>query len=237
MIVTNLFIPGEVKYMKYNLAQIKDGNGNSIDCGLVTNNSVEVNFRGKNNKLIVHPEAKIDTSIFHFDCDNATCVIGKNEFRGFIRLGLDALVEIGDGVTCTAKCYITAAEMSIVRIGEDCMIATSNEFRADDGHPIFDIETGKRVNLPTGITIGNHVWIGARATILGGSDIGDGSVVGYGSIVKGIFPNNCVIAGSPARMVKKNIAWERPHLTLSSPAYKPDSSSIKKSAYWNKTQE
>lgn len=223
--------------MKYILAEIKDSNGNSIECGLKSNDSVDVNFRGKNNKLIVHPEAKIDTSSFHFDCDNAICVIGKNEFCGFVRLGLEANVEIKEGVTCTSKCYITAAEKSFVIIGEDCMIATSNEFRADDGHPIFDVETGERVNLPTGITIGNHVWIGAKATILGGANIGDGSVVGYGSIVKGAFPNNCVIAGSPARIIKKNIAWERPHLTLTKPAYKPNSSSVVKSKYWNKTQE
>ncbi|MDU1953155.1 acyltransferase [Atlantibacter hermannii] len=223
--------------MRYTLAEIKDSDGNVIECGLQNNNSVEVYFRGKNNKLIVHPEAKIDTSSFHFDCDNAICIIGKNEFRGFVRLGLEAKVEIKDGVTCTSKCYITAAEMSVVLIGEDCMIATSNEFRADDGHPIFDVETGKRINLPTGITIGNHVWIGAKATILGGTDIGEGSVVGYGSIVKGVFPNNCVLAGAPARLIKKDIAWERPHLTLTKPAYKPDASSIVKSKYWNKTRE
>jgi acetyltransferase-like isoleucine patch superfamily enzyme len=71
--------------------------------------------------------------------------------------------------------------------------------------------------------------------ILGGSSIGDGSVVGLGSIVKGSFPNNCILAGSPAKTVRRDIAWERPHLTLNKPFYKPDASCVKKSDYWNKT--
>ena len=117
------------------------------------------------------------------------------------------------------------------------MIASGNQIRTDDAHPIFNIETGERINMPSSISIGNHVWIGIRAVILGGTTIGDGSVIGMGSIVKDQFPNNCILVGTPAKIVRRDVAWERPHLTLSKPFYKPDASFVKKSPYWNKTIE
>lgn len=54
------------------------------------------------------------------------------------------------------------------------MIATENELRADDGHPIFDVLTGMRINEAKDITAGNHMWIGKRAVLLRGATIGDG---------------------------------------------------------------
>jgi tetrahydrodipicolinate N-succinyltransferase len=109
--------------------------------------------------------------------------------------------------------------------------------RADDGHPIFDVRTGLRVNPSRSITIGDHVWLGRFATVLGGVSIGEGTVIGYGSVVTRNIPNNCVAAGSPARVVRRDIAWERPHLSLVRPYYKPDASTIKRSTYWNLTKE
>ncbi|WP_112197059.1 acyltransferase [Rahnella sp. NRRL B-41462] len=222
--------------MKYTLINFQDGRGNKIDCGKNPDPKVEVIFRGSNNTLIVHPEAKISTTSIHFDCDDGICIIGRNSFIGFIRIGNGCNVKINDGVTCTAKCYISTAEGSSVEIGDDCMFATGNEIRSDDGHPIFDVKTGLRINNPSSIKIGNHVWISAKATILGGTIIGDGSIVGLGSITKDVFPNNCIIVGVPAKVTKKDVAWERPHLTLSKPFIKKDSSSIKKSNYWNLTK-
>lgn len=46
-----------------------------------------------------------------------------------------------------------------------------------------------------------------------------------------------MIVGIPARIVRRNIAWERPHLSLTKPYYKPDASTVQKSASWNLTIE
>lgn len=59
---------------------------------------------------------------------------------------------------------------------------------------------GKRILAP--IVIGNNVFIGARSTILPGTIIGDNVVVGAGSIVKGTIPDNVVVAGNPAKVIK-----------------------------------
>ena len=54
------------------------------------------------------------------------------------------------------------------------------------------------------ITIGDDVWIGANVSILKGANIGNGCIIGTGSVViKGNYPDNSIIAGNPAKVVKE----------------------------------
>ncbi len=53
------------------------------------------------------------------------------------------------------------------------------------------------------VVIGNGVWVGANATILGGSVIGECSIVAAGSVVRGEFPRRSLIAGVPATVVRR----------------------------------
>lgn len=57
------------------------------------------------------------------------------------------------------------------------------------------------------IKIGDHVWIGQRAIVLKGVEIGNGSVIAAGSIVTKNVPEHCLVAGIPARIIKENIKW------------------------------
>lgn len=50
--------------------------------------------------------------------------------------------------------------------------------------------------------IGNDVWIGSNAVIMAGVEVGDGSVVGAGSIVTKDVPAYSIVAGNPARVIK-----------------------------------
>ena len=58
------------------------------------------------------------------------------------------------------------------------------------------------------ITIGDGSWIGTNVTILAGAYIGKNCVVAAGSVVKGKFPDYCVIGGVPARILKKYYSEE-----------------------------
>ena len=209
--------------------------------GPTLNNAINIEFTGSNNRLIVSSEARLGRFTVMFDCDNGVLEIGPNKsvapFTGFIRVGQDSHITIGANVSTTATVVISAVEGTRVSIGNDVMIASENEIRADDAHPIFDVNSGKRVNVSRDITIGNHVWLAKRAVVLGGSEIGDGSVIGFGAVLKGTVPNNCVAAGVPAKVVRRDIAWERPHLSRAKPYYKPDGDSVTKSPYWAKTDE
>lgn len=106
-------------------------------------------------------------------------------------------------------------------IGRDCMFSHGVELWAGDGHSIFDVVTGENINSVyekqpphrNVIVIGEHVWVSKGAFIMHGTNIGNGSIIGAKSVVKGQFPNNCVIAGNPAKLVKQNIAWSRDMVT------------------------
>lgn len=101
-------------------------------------------------------------------------------------------------------------------IGKDCMFSYGIDLWSGDGHAIFDVNTAERIN-DTGkslsykdiLVIGEHVWVGKNAFIMNGTNIGNGSIVGACSFVKGIFPNNCSIGGNPAKQINKDIAWSR----------------------------
>lgn len=54
-----------------------------------------------------------------------------------------------------------------------------------------------------GISIGENCWIGAKVTILDGSVIGKGCVIAAGAVVSGIFPDNTVVGGVPAKILKE----------------------------------
>lgn len=222
------------------LSEYADAHGNRVHFDGPEDIAAKIIFRGKNNTLFVHKNARIGHLEVHFDCNNANCSImgtapGIGLLRCFIRLGEDGKVTIGENMTNTANTFISAAEGVSVTIGNDCMFATGVSIRADDAHPIFDVISGERINPAKNISIGNHVWLAQNVTILGGTIIGDGSVIGAGGIVKSSIPNNCIAAGTPAKLIRTNVAWERPHLTLSKPYYKKHADSVKKSAYWNET--
>ncbi|MCM1144079.1 MAG: hypothetical protein NC318_09575 [Blautia sp.] len=90
---------------------------------------------------------------------------------------------------------------------------------AHDGHMIYDLDTGACTNNTAGerkdsIVIGDHVWVGGEAAILPHSFIGTGSICAYRAVIKGTFPNNCIIGGIPARILKKNVAWMRDNICL-----------------------
>lgn len=214
--------------------------GNQIISDVVFDKNISVIFRGRGNKLVIAQGAKIGKMSASFDGDNGLLEIGNNTSVGAslwaIRVGQDSTVSIGNNVSTTGPCVISAVEGTSVVVGDDVMIASGIQLRADDGHGIYDVSSLKRVNLSESIIIKNHVWLAFEAVVLAGVTIGEGSVIGFRSLVTKDVPNNSIAAGVPARVVRKNIAWERPHLSLSTPAFRPDATGIDRTEiYWNQT--
>jgi len=61
--------------------------------------------------------------------------------------------------------------------------------------------TGRETEYPV---IGDDVWIGPHAIIIGGVRIGDGAIVGAGSIVTKDVPAHCIVVGNPARVLRSD---------------------------------
>lgn len=94
-----------------------------------------------------------------------------------------------------------------ITFGEHDLISWDTLFMDSDSHTIIGT-TGKK-NFDKSIVLGNHVWIGAKSTILKGSFIANDVVVAAGSVVSGQYNRESyVIGGNPAKILKGGIAWD-----------------------------
>ncbi len=97
-------------------------------------------------------------------------------------------------------CYFQAASDACIKIGRGTFIA-ANVGIITANHDLQNLEkhmSGKDV------TIGEKCWIGMNSVILPGVTLGEGTVVGAGSIVTKSFPEgHCVIAGNPAKLIRE----------------------------------
>lgn len=114
---------------------------------------------------------------FYTDC-GINIKIGKNVFiNACCRFQDQGGIEIGDGSL----------------IGHNVTIATLNH----------DFSPKKRQNInPKHVKIGKNVWIGSDCTILPGVEIGDGAIIGAGSVVTKSIPTNTIAVGNPAKVIK-----------------------------------
>ncbi|WP_194191048.1 DapH/DapD/GlmU-related protein [Clostridium chrysemydis] len=125
------------------------------------------------------------------------------------------------GENCKIGDYVHIAAGENVIIGDNCLMA-SKIYISDINHGDYSgefeyssptIPPDSRSLYTKPVKIGNNVWIGENACVLPGVMIGDGCIVGANSIVNKNIPNNSIVAGSPAEIIKKyNFElkkWER----------------------------
>lgn len=79
-----------------------------------------------------------------------------------------------------------------------------------------------------GVNIGHNVWIGLHAIILPGVEIGDGAVVGAGSVVTKPVKPFTIVAGNPARVIRKRFSEETIKKLLADPWWHWDNEKIKR---------
>ena len=145
------------------------------------------------------------------------CHFGKNCKIAFYGKGI---LNIGSRAIIGNNTNITVAEGNIITIGDDFLCSYNVDIYSGDGHAIFDLTTGERLNTPdiknekNRICIGDHVWAGMKSVVLNRAEIGDSCIIGAGAVVKGEFKNNCIIAGNPAKVIRENITWERDNLSM-----------------------
>lgn len=121
-----------------------------------------------------------------------------------------AVIRIGDnvgisGATIYARKGITIGENTC--IGGNCKIL-DNDFHPIDAEQRLKVlqqeHPGESDLIPAKeISIGKNCFIGCNSIILKGTVLGDGCVVGAGAVVSGKFEGNTVIAGNPAKVIRK----------------------------------
>jgi maltose O-acetyltransferase len=106
---------------------------------------------------------------------------------------------VGDNFYANFGCVIL--DCAEVKFGNNCFIGPQVGIYTAS-HPINPIERNSGLEFAKPIVIGDNCWIGGHATINPGVTLGDNVVVASGAVVTKSFPNNVVIGGNPARVLK-----------------------------------
>lgn len=111
-------------------------------------------------------------------------------------------VLLGNNTSFDDGLYIGAA--GIVEIGSDVIGGRDIKFHAQN-HNFNDFDRLIRLQgvNSVGIKVGNNCWIGSNVVFLDGADVGNGCVVASGAVVTKKFPDNSVIGGVPAHIIRR----------------------------------
>lgn len=187
-----------------------------LDKNRIKNLRIEISDGARNNTIRIHKSAIFGPSKILVRGTNCFIQIGRISCwsnKNGITITTDrngSFLTIADDTSFTGQALFFLDEYSHVEIGQDCMISSPITFNASDNHTITIKDTNTVINTPRGIFIGNHCWIGRNVMIAKNLRIGDGSIIGMSTVAAGNFTeSNIIIAGNPARIIKRNIHWDR----------------------------
>lgn len=133
---------------------------------------------------LLHPDSKVPAILPPFRVDYGYNIIaGENVFLNFDCIILDCgLVKLGDNFMAAPGVHIYSATHPL-----------DPKHRQDDDN---------YYEMTKPVVIGKNCWVGGKAVILPGVTIGDNVVVGAGSVVTKDIPNNVVVGGNPAKIIR-----------------------------------
>lgn len=116
-------------------------------------------------------------------------------------------IEIGSNVFINARSHITSSSSIFlgddVLIGSDVLISDNNHGKSDSYQELMIPPRQRKLSSKGVVVIEKNVWIGDKVIVLGNVKIGQGSVIGAGSVVTKDIPSFSVAVGNPARVIKK----------------------------------
>ena len=167
---------------------------------------------GKGNQVAYCPEGlkiyiwgdgnvvEIDPSVRSFQ--------GRIEIGGAQSPANHCTVKIGADSSAGGVLISLREDNSTITIGKNCMFSWDIHIWNTDFHAIYSEETKQCLNIGKDITIGDHVWLGVSVNVLKNTAIAANSIVGAGAVVSKKFTEpNVIIAGIPAKIVKRGINW------------------------------
>ena len=106
---------------------------------------------------------------------------------------------VGENFYANFNC--TFLDVSTIEIGDNCMFAPNVQLYTAT-RPLHPVKRNSGLEYAKPIKIGDNVWLGGGVIVTPGVTLGNNVVVGAGSVVTKSFPDNVVIAGNPARIIK-----------------------------------
>lgn len=141
-----------------------------------------------------------------FECGD-NCSIGCHthiSLTGSLKF-LGKGLKLGNNVGLGTHGYYGSG-MGFCEIGDDTIIGNFVSVHPENhNYEKIDVPIRMQGVNGKGIKIGNNCWIGSKVTILDGTIVGNGCIIAAGAVVKGVFPDNVIIGGIPAKIIKKRI--------------------------------
>lgn len=117
-----------------------------------------------------------------------------------IRFDYGYNTHVGENFFANFDC--TFLDVCEIHIGDNCMLAPGVQIYTAT-HPLDPVERNSGKEYAKPVIIGDNVWIGGHAIINPGVTIGDNVVIASGAVVTKDVPNNVVVGGNPARIIKE----------------------------------
>jgi len=115
---------------------------------------------------------------------------------------INSKIIIGEHTIINNSANIVAYN-SEIEIGKNCLIGINLTCLSSDFHGIQPQDRNNLEKISSqNINVGDNVFIGSSVTILKGVTIGNNSIIGAGSVVTKSFPENSIIAGNPAKLIR-----------------------------------
>ena len=108
-------------------------------------------------------------------------------------------IHAGNNFYANFDCVIL--DVCEVRFGENCFVGPGVHIYTAT-HPLDPLERAAGAEFGKPVTMGNNVWIGGRAVINPGVTVGDHVVIASGAVVTKDVPDNVVVGGNPAKIIK-----------------------------------
>ena len=140
----------------------------------------------------------------NFSSGKKLCLETWDCFNGE-KTGMIPNLEIGNDVTITENCHISC--MNHIQIGDGVLfgprVFITDNFHGKNTFDELPMKPMDRKLWSRGpIKIGNNVWIGANVCIMPNVTIGDNAVIGANSVITHDVPQNAIVAGVPARVLR-----------------------------------
>lgn len=116
----------------------------------------------------------------------------------------------GEGSSAVGCSIELEGEERGVVVGDDALISAGVWLRNYDMHAIHDLASGVCISRPpVDMVLERHVWLGQDAMLLNCQRVGQGCIVGARALLKKDLPACVVAAGTPARVIRREVSWGR----------------------------